>query len=85
MALTLTLEGDSELIAASMNAFARAHGWTEESEITQSEHSANVIKAFLRESITAYTSNQAAEAARQAAIAQSTAAADMLTITLTEA
>ncbi len=81
--INLAITGVAEVIDAAMDAFVRQNGWTEESEQTKEEKAREVLRAFIMQTVEAYNVNQAQIAAREAAAAQTAAALDLTTMTLT--
>lgn len=82
--LTLTLSGPDEVVASLLPAFAAAHGWDQSLGTTPAQHARDVFARFLRESVTAHAIQAAQREAAAAAREQTTGAADLLTLTLTE-
>ena len=65
MVLILTIDGDEKALDAGMNAFARHHGWTEDSGVTQLEHSRQTLVRIMREAVKCWNVE---EAKRQVAV-----------------
>lgn len=92
---TLLLTGEEEIVTAGILAIAKQSGWTEmvadpndvgeiPNPVTAEEVVLNVTKEFYRGLVTQYNTTQAIKAAEEAALAQSIAALDMITLTLGE-
>jgi hypothetical protein len=83
--INLAITGDGTVIDAAMDAFVKQNGWTAESTETQEHKARDVLRAFIMQSVEAYNINQAKDAAAAAAKAQTEAALDLTTMTLTVA
>ena len=68
--IVITITGDAAIIDPALDAFAKQHGWTLESEKTQEDYARDVLLRFIVETVSAYNSCQAAMAASQQAASQ---------------
>lgn len=80
--LIYTIPIPTALYDSCLDAFARETGWTEESEHTQLEHSRLKLNEYVNTCVASYNGRAAAEAAREAATAQTLGALDTITTTL---
>lgn len=80
--LIYTIPLSEELYEPMIGAFASATGWDAQGGITPLEHSRKKLNEYVNQTITSYQANQAAEAARIAAIVQSSSTLDSITTTL---
>jgi hypothetical protein len=80
--LIYTIPLPEEMFDSCVGAFALANGWNEDMGVTMLEFSRVKLNEFVNVTITSYMANQAAEAARAAAMAQGSAALDTITTTL---
>ena len=81
----ITVEGGSQYINAALDSFARANGFKESAEPdapTMIQVAEAAVNLYLRDTVSRYDSQQAANAAREAAIAQSIAALDETTLVI---
>jgi hypothetical protein len=82
----ITVEGEPTYINAGLDSFARANGFKESDEpgaLTMIQVAEKAVKQYFRETVSSYNSQQAANAAREAALLQSIAALDETTLIIT--
>jgi hypothetical protein len=84
MNITYTLPLPDAIADTMIEAFASQHGWTSASEVTALEHSRLTLNAFVRDSVSARLSIQAAEQAKQAALNSLTQQFDGIASTISE-
>lgn len=82
--LTLTLSGPGQVIDAGLDSFVRFHGWTEADGRTQLAFAEDHFRGHLREGVREWNAREAKRLAAAAATAQTAAALDLATLTLTE-
>jgi hypothetical protein len=81
----ITVEGEAQYINAALDSFARANGFKESIEPeapTMIQVAEAAVNLYLRDTVSRYDSQQAANAAREAAIARSNAALNETTIVI---
>lgn len=81
--LIYTIPLPEALVDMCVESFARGTGWRDDSADTQLEHSRKALNEHVNSTISRYNSTQAAEAAREAVLAQSAAALGTIETTLT--
>lgn len=88
--ITIEITGEETVIDAALEAFVKQNGWAEivngePNTVTQMDKAEQVLKSFFGQTVTAYQTNMAADAARQLAAEQAAAALDLTTMTVTVA
>lgn len=83
--ITISLEAESqEIITAGLDAFARASGYTDESEETKLQVAEKRLKAYFREIVTGYQMQEAMKLAMEQAQLNANTALDAITLTAIE-
>lgn len=92
MAITITLDGDQTIVEAGVDAFAKQNGWEETvfneegnevaNPVSKLEYAEGVLRAYFRETITAWNIKQAETAAREQAKAQTESSLDQTSISV---
>jgi hypothetical protein len=80
--ISLTYEGDSQLIDAAIEALAKLEGWTLESVESKEELAKRRVNNYVREQVTQHNINLALTATMSSVQSQSTQALDAITVAL---
>lgn len=80
--IVITLTGEDMIVEAGFDAFARANGYTDESDVTKEEVATNGLKKYFREIVSQYNISMAQMQAANAAKAQSDGALNAITLNL---
>lgn len=73
--ISIQIVGAEQVIDSALDAFVRQHGWTdtingEPNPVSKTDMARSVLMKFITETVSAYTSEQAAKAAREQAAVQ---------------